>query len=127
MEALVLVTTADTPRALMNGEKLIGLAAATLLVPGHRANQHVAVETLWRWVVKGAKATTGTRVKLEACRVGSRWLTSAEAVGRFVENLTAASIESDGEGEKNEPPVTTPAARTRRAKAASAELDEALK
>ena len=117
------VTSADARPEILNGEKLIGLAAASKLLPGHRENSHIDSATVWRWITKGAKATGGKVVRLEACRVGSRWLTSAAAVTRFVTALTAAS--TSGSGEEGAVPAS-PAQRNRRAAAASAELDRAL-
>jgi hypothetical protein len=38
--------------------------------------------------LSGAKAPDGSKVKLEAVRMGSRWLTSREALQRFAERLT---------------------------------------
>lgn len=39
--------------------------------------------TIFRWVTKGVKAPDGSRVKLEAEYLGSRLITSIEAVERF--------------------------------------------
>jgi hypothetical protein len=41
-----------------------------------------------RWILKGAKAPDGSRVRLEAVRLGGRWFTSREAIQRFAAALT---------------------------------------
>ena len=41
-----------------------------------------------RWITRGTRTPDGRVVKLEAVRAGSRWLTTAEAVGRYIERLT---------------------------------------
>jgi hypothetical protein len=108
------------PPPILNGEPLIGLVAAGRLLPGHRANRHVDGATIWRWIVKGAKSTSGGVVRLEAVRVGGRWVTSAGAVRRFVAALTEASLVGT---ETTATPVASPASRKHRAATASAELD----
>lgn len=116
-------TSAPATPELMNGERLIGPAAAAKLLPGSRANSHLDSATIWRWITKGARSASGGVVRLEAVRVGSRWLTSAAAVKRFVVALTAAST-TDGDVEGTVP--ASPTQRNRRAAAASAELDRVL-
>jgi hypothetical protein len=39
-------------------------------------------------VVEGVRLPSGRVVRLEAVRVGQRWLTTAEAVQRFIEDQT---------------------------------------
>jgi len=58
-------------------------------------------------------------VKLEAVRVGGRWLTSKGAVARFVSALTTAA---DPNTTSPPPQIRTPAARQRAAEAAAAKL-----
>jgi len=41
-----------------------------------------------RWILDGATAPDGRRVKLDGLRVGGRWITSLEALQRFAEALT---------------------------------------
>jgi hypothetical protein len=61
-----------------------------------------------RAIGRGIKAETGERVKLEAVRTGACWITSVEAVRRFVSALTAAATGETGLAE------TTPHASSRR-------------
>lgn len=73
-----------------------------------------------RSINPGIKAETGERIRLEAVRTGGYWITSVEAVRRFVDRLTRAA---SGETETNEP---TPAPRRARELAAvDAELAKA--
>lgn len=69
----------------------LNLSAAGRLFPAHRGEGTVGPSTVFRWLTKGARSTGGQLVKLEAVRVGGRWLTSRGAVARFVQALTTAS------------------------------------
>ncbi len=60
--------------------------AAKYLPEGRRPS----FSTWWRWYVKGCKG-----VKLETILIGNQRCTSAEAVARFFERITAAA---DGRG-----------------------------
>jgi hypothetical protein len=69
-------------------EPPISLAAAAKLIPAARSGKRTHVSTLIRWIRIGAAAPNGTRVRLEAARLGSRWMTSAAALQRFSQKLT---------------------------------------
>jgi hypothetical protein len=69
-------------------EPPLPLAAATKLVPPGRNGKRTHLSTLLRWILRGARAASGEIVKLEALRLGSRWVTSAQALQRFAERLT---------------------------------------
>lgn len=100
---------------IQNGGGL-SLSAAGRLFPGHRGNSTVNPSTVFRWLTTGAKTTCGQVVKLEAVRVGGRWLTSRGAINRFVAALTPTA---------NTPPAPPPTGSTaalRRAEAAGREL-----
>jgi hypothetical protein len=43
---------------------------------------------MFRWAREGARGPGGQKVFLEAVRLGSRWLTSVEAIRRFAAALT---------------------------------------
>jgi hypothetical protein len=76
--------------------------------------------TVFRWIFKGAKAPNGERIRLEACKLGSRWCTSREALNRFAERLTPRL--EDG------PPmssVRTETQRTRASEKAAKQLEAA--
>jgi hypothetical protein len=73
----------------------LSLSAAGRLFPGHRGGEAVDPSTVFRWVVKGTRTAGGSVVKLEAVRVGGRWLTSRGAVARFVAALTQAAAPTE--------------------------------
>lgn len=68
-------------------EQVLSLDKARELIPG-RDGQRVGFTTVWRWVTFGVLDPKGRRVKLEARRLGGRWLTSKEAIERFTIALT---------------------------------------
>jgi hypothetical protein len=44
--------------------------------------------TVWRWALKGLPGPDGRRVRLDALRVGGRWVSSWAALQRFAEATT---------------------------------------
>lgn len=74
----------------------LSLSAAGRLFPAHRGSGTVDPSTVFRWVTKGTRGADARVVKLEAIRVGGRWLTSRGAVARFVTALTAAADPTSG-------------------------------
>jgi hypothetical protein len=46
--------------------------------------------TVYRWVLKGLPLPSGERVRLEALRVGGRWVSTWPALQRFAEATTPA-------------------------------------
>jgi Protein of unknown function (DUF1580) len=69
-------------------EKTMSLAEAIRLLPPGRTGKPIRLGTLLRWISEGSRGPGGELVKLEAVRLGGRWLTSREALQRFVERLT---------------------------------------
>jgi hypothetical protein len=65
-------------------------AAARLPRPVHPASVH-------RWATRGIPGPDGTRIRLEAVKVGCRWATSVEALGRFLAATTAAATRGRAE------------------------------
>jgi hypothetical protein len=65
--------------------------------PSTRLGKPLHSATVLRWMLKGARLQSGGRVRLEAVRLGGRWVTSAAALERFIEAQTP-SLE---QGEKN--------------------------
>jgi hypothetical protein len=102
----------------LHNEELLSLAEATKRVPPARQGEKTHLSTILRWILEGAKAPDGSRVKLEALRLGSRWMTSTEALQRFAERLTPVL---DGT-----PPQTPrpPAARQRASERAGRALEK---
>ena len=70
------------------GETVLSLGEAAALLPAGRKGERCHLSTLLRWIQRGARGPTGERVYLEGVRLGGRWLTSREAIGRFVAALT---------------------------------------
>ena len=60
------------------------LSQAAKLFPPSRSDRPVTLSCLFRWVTKGARTWRGDRVKLEAARCSGRWLTTPQAIGRFL-------------------------------------------
>jgi hypothetical protein len=98
-------------------ETPIPLAAACCLVPPGRNGRRTHLSTILRWILRGAKSPSGEIVRLEGLRLGSRWVTSKEALQRFAERLTPPPND-DGL-----PSSRTPAQR----QSASERADEALR
>jgi hypothetical protein len=69
----------------------------------------VHTATIIRWISRGV-CVRGQVIKLEALRLGGRWITSRPALDRFMARLTAASS-----GEVAQPSVATPAKEDERA------------
>jgi hypothetical protein len=100
----------------LSTETPLSLAAAAAQTPPGRNGKRCHLSTILRWILRGAKAPDGTLVKLEALRLGGRWLTSREALQRFAENLTQRVPD-----EPRQLPCG-PAGRRRASEAAAAEL-----
>ena len=72
----------------LTSETLISLIQAARLLPPGRGNRPATLTCLLRWVRCGVRAPSGELVRLEAVRLGPRWVTSREALQRFAEALT---------------------------------------
>jgi hypothetical protein len=99
---------------MLTEETLISLSQAAARFPGHRGAERLHPATLTRWILKGVRAIDGRRVKLEATRLGCRWLTSEPALQRFADALSAPPADSA--------PPRTPTARQKASERADAEL-----
>jgi hypothetical protein len=99
-------------------ESLLSLGQATRLLPAGRGDAPTTLACVLRWILKGARAPSGERVRLDAVRLGGRWLTSREALQRFAEALTPALDESGPAAT-----VRTPTKRERAAERAARELE----
>ena len=99
-------------------ESALSLAQAADLLPPGRGGARPTLGCVLRWVLKGAKSPSGELVRLEAIRLGGRWLTSREALQRFAERLTP-SLDSEP------PPAPRTANQRRRAsEVAARELEK---
>jgi hypothetical protein len=64
-------------------ETLVSLPEVLRLLPPGRRGKRPHLSTVLRWIMHG---TDG--VRLEAIRLGGRWVTSREALRRYAERLT---------------------------------------
>ncbi len=69
-------------------ETCISLTEACRSLPTGRRGRPVHLSCILRWITNGSTAPGGRRVRLEAARIGGRWITSREALARFAEALT---------------------------------------
>jgi hypothetical protein len=100
---------------MSNEAPLITLAQAAARYPGHRGAVRLHPATITRWILRGVRALDGQRVRLEAVRVGCRWLTSEAALARFAAALAMSCDPT---------PPRSPAARNKAAEAAARELEK---
>jgi hypothetical protein len=101
-------------------EQPIPLKAACPLVPAARGGKKTHLSTLLRWILIGARGPSGEPVRLEAVRLGGRWMTTREALQRFAERLTPR-LDSDTAQAPAAP--RTPTTRGRAAERAGRELE----
>src|SRR5215470_1017100 len=98
--------TLDGTRATLSvdirSEQLLSLPQAARRFPPYRQDRPVNPSTVWRWISAGVKLPDGRRVKLGAVRLSGRWLTSIEAIERFIAAQTPAPADD----------TASPAART---------------
>lgn len=87
-------------------ESVLGLADAANELPpsGRDREKPINFSTVYRWVLKGIVGPGRKRIRLEAVRVGGRWITSREAIQRFVERLTPSHDDDE------DPDTVTPTA-----------------
>ena len=95
-------------------ERIFSFTEATRRLPERRGGKRPNVATLYRWSNQGCRG-----VRLEYLMVGGTRCTSLEALQRFFELLTAASL-----GEKA-PPPPLPKHRLRQIEAAERRLAKA--
>jgi hypothetical protein len=71
-------------------ETLLSLAQASEHLPPFRLGKRVTREAIKLWITRGIRLPDGERLRLEAVRIGGRWVTSLEALARFAERQTRA-------------------------------------
>jgi hypothetical protein len=96
----------------------LSLSAAARLFPGRRGAT-VNPSTVFRWVTRGTRLPNGDVVRLDAVRVGGRWLTSRAAVARMIAALTTGADPLSGGPVQ---PVRTPTDRQKAAARAAEQL-----
>jgi Protein of unknown function (DUF1580) len=95
-------------------EQTFPLPEAARYLPKGRRGRPLHFTTLLRWVLDGVKTPGDGRVRLEAVRLGGKWITSREALQRFVEAQTPTLAEPA--------PMRTSGRRQRASERAAAEL-----
>ncbi len=73
---------------MINLANSLSLPQAAKRLPPSRNGRPVSTSTLVRWILHGLLGPDGEIVRLEAVRLGSRWVTDEGALQRFVERLT---------------------------------------
>ena len=116
--AIVIPEIAPVIQEIANGDG-VPLSEVAGLNPTTRSKSgHSHTTTPLRWVRNGVKRPDGTVVRLEAARVGTRWLTSRPAIIRFITALN-----------QSEQPTPTPTLSTqvnkKRAASAAKLLEQA--
>jgi hypothetical protein len=101
-------------------EQLLSLPQAARRFPPYRQDRPVNPSTVWRWISAGVKLPDGRRVKLGAVRLSGRWLTSVEAIERFI---AAQTPDLDAGVPASTPPPRTSGQRRRVAEKAGEELE----
>jgi hypothetical protein len=66
----------------LRNETLLTLTQAARMLPPSRRGRPVHLSCIYRWILDGVKTPHG-KIRLEAIRLGGRWLTSVEALERF--------------------------------------------
>lgn len=112
----------DTPRPGANAARVLGertLSAAQLArqLPAGRGDGRASPSCVSRWITAGVRGPGGRRVRLEAIRVGGRWMTSKEAFERFTAALTPAAVGDGGHAPRG------PGDRMKASERAAAELE----
>lgn len=103
----------------LTNETALPLTQACRLAGRGRGGRPVHLSTLLRWILTGCRGPGGRRIHLEAVRLGSRWVTTAEALQRFAEALTPKV------GPDDRPMPRTPTARRRASERAARRLERA--
>jgi hypothetical protein len=81
----------ETPMSDFFAAELLTLPQAAKLVPPVRGGR-TRNSTLARWIVDGCRMPDGSRLHLQAVRLGQKWCTSKTWLAEFFERLTAARM-----------------------------------
>jgi Protein of unknown function (DUF1580) len=107
-----------TVPASLTSETLLSLTQAARRLPPGRRGRPVSISCVLRWLLDGVPGPDGRRIRLEAVRLGGRWVTSAEAIQRFAEALTPQL------GDVSPDRLRPPASRRRQSERAAKALEE---
>jgi hypothetical protein len=95
----------------LESEHLYTLQEAAHRQPKGRQGKPTHPSTIYRWITIGVHLRGGEVVRLEGARIGGRWLTSAEAIQRFVERLTLGTVADANDALADEPVANAPPVR----------------
>jgi hypothetical protein len=118
------VSLQAAPLHILDEDTIDLTEAARILGPKGRPS---SLAKVCRAINPGVMAEDGERVLLEAVRNGGCWLTSRQAIARFVARLTEAALSQDRRRpEKPKGPATVPlsARRERELAAVDRDLDD---
>jgi hypothetical protein len=100
-------------------EDALSLTDAAKVLPKGRNGARPQLSTLLRWILGGVRALDGRLVRLEAVRLGRKWVTSRQALQRFVAALTPSHSDTGAS-----PPPRTANQRRRASERAGMKLEE---
>lgn len=98
-------------------ENVLSLSGAARSVPAVDRGKRPNPSTVFRWIREGVRVASGERVHLESARIGSRLVTSAEALERFFARLAEADSEGARDPHPSQPDTAPASARRRTAEA----------
>jgi len=78
-------------------ENPVSLSQAARRLPPFRSDRPVHPATIWRWITEGVRLRDGSRVRLEALRIGGRFVTTVEALDRFAKRQTPNALLLDAQ------------------------------
>ena len=93
------------------------LSRARRRFPPHRQGKSVTLSCLIRWITSGVRGPSGQRIRLEAARLAGRWVTTPQAIARFLQAQTPDLDNVPG------PFPAAPNARKRASERAAKELE----
>lgn len=102
----------------LSAETLLSLPQAACKIPSFRAGKPVSAQCIWRWIRQGVRVPDVGVVRLEGIRLAGRWLTSAEALSRFV------AAQQPVDAEETPTPTRTDGQRRRASERAAKKLDK---
>jgi hypothetical protein len=97
-------------------EQAISFAEAARALPRGRRGRPVSISCLTRWRINGVRLPSGECIRLEALRLGGRWVTTREAIQRFAERITPNR-------ENSTPESRTPSKRAKAISTSERKLD----
>ena len=97
----------------------LSITQAARRLPSSRNGRPVSFASVFRWILKGVRIWDGRTVRLEAARLGRKWVTTPAAIQRFVMAQTP-ELESQDKLKR----IRTPGQRERAALRAAKELEK---